>query len=215
VSGRPAEKADDVLGRLSDAPLLRPFAVQLVQRLRDQGSSIMPALVWLNRTLGAQGTSAAEVVSQEHHAQAAANITVRNIITGMRWMSSIDWLEFFEDVSLADEVFRAAPGFAASDFATRDEYRAQIELLSRGSGRSEIELARESVLQAGNAARGNVQAAVAGVETDSRESEPDLPGVPPRAEEDPGYYLGSIECRCPCEGVWTGCFFALGGWESE
>ncbi|MHC4859499.1 MAG: glycosyl transferase, partial [Planctomycetota bacterium] len=189
LSGRPAEHADDVLGRLSDAPLLRPFAVQLVQRLRDQGSSIMPALVWLNRKLSAQGTSADEMVSQEHHAQAAANVTVRNIITSMRWMSSIDWLEFFEDVSLVDEVLRAAPGFAASDFATRDEYRARIELLSRGSGRSEIDVARESVFLAGNASRGNAEAAVAGVETDSRASEPDLPGVPERAEEDPGYYL--------------------------
>jgi cyclic beta-1,2-glucan synthetase len=189
LSGRPAEHADDVLGRLGDAPLRRAFAMQLVQRLRDQGPSITPALVWLDKKLSAQGTSADEMVSQEHHAQAAANVTVRNIITSMRWMSSIDWVEFFEGVSLVDEVLRAAPGFAAFDFATRDEYRAQIELLSRGSGRSEIEVARESVLLAGNAARGNAQAAGAGVETDSRESEPGLLGIPGRAEEDPGYYL--------------------------
>ncbi|MDH3457925.1 MAG: glycosyl transferase, partial [Gemmatimonadota bacterium] len=189
LSGRPAEHAKAVLGRLADAPLRRPFAVQLVQRLRDQRPSIMPALVWLDEKLSAQGRTADGVVTQEHHAQTAANVTVRNIITSMRWMSSIDWLEFFEGVSLVDEVLRAAPGFAASDFRTRDEYRAQIELLSRGSGRSEIEVARESVLLAGNAARGNAQAAGAGAEADSRDSEPGLPGVPERAEEDPGYYL--------------------------
>jgi len=189
LSGRPAELADDVLGSLGDRPLRRPFAVQLLQRLRDQGPSILPALVWLNKRLSAQGTSADEVVSQEHHAQAAANVTVRNIIISMRWMSSIDWLEFFEGVSLVDEVLRVAPGFAASDFATRDEYRGQIEVLSRGSGRSEIEVARESVRLAGNAARENAQKAGAGLETDSLESEPGVPGVPERAEEDPGYYL--------------------------
>ena len=34
------------------------------------------------------------------------------------------------------------PAFPAMDFATRDEYRNQVELLSQGSGRSEIELAQ-------------------------------------------------------------------------
>ena len=189
LSGRPVEHVDDVLGPLGDAKLRRPFAVQLVQRLRDQGPSIIPAMDWLNRQLSAQGTSADEVVSLEHYGQAAANVTVRNIIISMRWMSSIDWLEFFEGVSLVDEVLRVAPGFAASDFATRDAYRAQIELLSRGSGRPEIEVAQESVLLAGNAARGNAREAGAGVESYFRESEPGLPGVPERAEEDPGYYL--------------------------
>ncbi len=189
LSGRPAEHADAVLGPLDDVPLRRSFTVQLVQRLRDQGPSIMPALAWLDRKVSSQGRSADELVSEELSAQAAASVTVRNIITSMRWMSSIDWLEFFEGVSLVDEVLRAAPGFAASDFATRDDYRGQIEVLSRGSGRSEIEVARESVLLAENAARGQGAAAGPEVEADSRESELGLPAVSERAEEDPGYYL--------------------------
>ncbi len=176
LSDRPVERPDVVLSSLGDAPLARAFAVQLVQRLRGQDPSIMPALAWLEKMLSAQGTSADEVVAQEHQAQAAATVTVRNIITSMRWMSSIDWPEFFESVSLVDEVLRTAPGFAAMDFTTRDEYRARIELLSRRSDRSEIEVAREAVLLAGSAARENGHA-----ET--------LPGVPERAHEDPGYYI--------------------------
>jgi cyclic beta-1,2-glucan synthetase len=39
LSGGPAEDTRDVLEPLGDAPLRRPFAVQLVQRLRDQGTS--------------------------------------------------------------------------------------------------------------------------------------------------------------------------------
>jgi cyclic beta-1,2-glucan synthetase len=136
LGDRPVEIPDKILSGLSDAPLARAFAVQLVQRLRGQDSSIMPVLAWLEENLSVQGTSADEVVAQEHQAQAAANVTVRNIITSMRWMSSIDWPEFFESVSLVDEVLRTAPGFAAMDFTTRDEYRAGIELLSRGPGSS-------------------------------------------------------------------------------
>ncbi len=145
LSGRPAEDMDDVLGRLGDAPVVGAFAVELVQRLRDQDASVMPALVWLNERLSAQGTTVHDVVGGEHHAQGAANVTVRNIVTSMRWMSSVDWLEFFEGVSLVDEVLQATPGFTAMDFATRNEYRTQIELLSRGSRRSEIEVAQEAV----------------------------------------------------------------------
>jgi len=176
LGDRPVEHPDDVLRSLGDAALARAFAVQLVQRLRGQDPSIMPALSWLEAKLSAQGTSSDEVVAQEHQAQAAANVTVRNIITSMRWISSIDWPEFFESVSLVDEVLRAAPGFAAMDFTTRDEYRARIEMLSRGSGRSEVEVAQEAVLLARRAGPENGSAAM-------------LPGVPERAEEDPGYYI--------------------------
>jgi cyclic beta-1,2-glucan synthetase len=141
----PAESVGDIVRDLDDTPLDGAFAVQLVQRLRDQDASITPALDWLNRALGAQGTSPGEVVTRELHAQGSANATVRNVISSMRWMSSIDWQDFFESVSTVDEVLRAAPAFAAMDFATRDEYRKQVELLSRGSAHSELEVAREAV----------------------------------------------------------------------
>jgi cyclic beta-1,2-glucan synthetase len=191
LSGQPAESSEDVLRGLDDQPLVGAFAVQLVQRLHDQDASTMSALVWLNQRLSAQGTSPAEAVAQEHHAQGAANATVRNIISSMRWMSSIDWLEFFESVSLVDEVLRESPAFSAMDFTTRDEYRKQIELLSRGSGRSEIEVAREAVRLARNAAQEDPQAPRAAMEIDSSGNESSLPGIPERAEEDPGYYLVS------------------------
>ena len=39
------------------------------------------------------------------------NVTVRNVITSMRLISSFDWAEFFESVSLVDEVLRARSSF--------------------------------------------------------------------------------------------------------
>ncbi len=187
LSGRPAEDVDDVLGGLDDEPLAGAFAVQLIQRLRDQDTSIVPALAWLNEKLRAQGTSANEVVAREHHAQGAANVTVRNIITSMRWMSSIDWLDFFESVSLVDEALAAAPGFAAMDFATRNEYRTQIEQLSRRSKHAELEVAREAIALARRAAQEARGARRDGSEAPGGEA--GLTGVPERAEEDVGYYL--------------------------
>jgi cyclic beta-1,2-glucan synthetase len=173
LGGRPGEPAAAVLRPFEGAPLPTAFAVQLVQRLRDQDAVVMPALLWLDARLAAQGTAADEVVRVEHQRQAAMNVTVRNVITSMRLMSALDWTEFFETVSLVDEVLRADPGFAALDFATRDRYRHAIEELSRGSGRSELEVARRAVLET---KRARVEA-------------PGPPDRPPDRREDPGYYL--------------------------
>ena len=187
VQGRIARRAADALanallgldGRPSNPLAFQPFgtttlqtvfAVQLVQRLRDQDPESTPALRWLNDQLLARGTSPEEIVRAEHQSQAATNVTVRNIITSLRMMSSFDWAEFFENVGLVDQALRGASGFAAMDFATRDRYRHAIEDLARGSGRSELDV---------------TQAAL----TWSRRAAQRSRAAPGDRSEDPGYYL--------------------------
>jgi cyclic beta-1,2-glucan synthetase len=195
LSGWRVEQAEDVLRRLGDGPLVDAFAMQLFQRLRDQDASVLPVLDWLNEKLIAQGTSADEVVAREQRAQGAANVTVCNIITSMQWMSSVDWTEFFEAVSLVDEVLRAVPGFTQMDSETRSLCRVQIEMLSRGSVHTELEVARKAVRLARDAGREethDVRPGAGGVDRAApapAERVPDLPGVPRRAEEYPAYYL--------------------------
>ena len=157
------------LQQFTHLPLTRSFAVQLVQRLRDEDPATTPALLWLDQRLSSQGTNADEIVREEHRRQGAANVTVRNIVTSMRLISELDWLDFFESVSLVDEALRAGSDFAAMDFPTRDRYRRAVEELARGSVRSEIDAAREAILIAKRAETGTL--------------EPD-----PR-RRDPGYYL--------------------------
>src|SRR5438132_11861223 len=100
-------------------------------------------------------------------------MTVANVITGLRPMSELDWPEFFESVSLVDEVLRVGTTYAAMDFSTRDRYRHAIEELARGSGRSELDVAREAVLLATHTGLG------AGMADDPHDARRD----------DPGYYL--------------------------
>src|SRR5438876_437457 len=98
-----------------DGPLVTAFAVQLVQRLREQDRAVTPALLWLDRRLEAQGTTPDDIVRVEHQRQAAMNVTVRNVILSMSLMSALDWTEFFEAVSLVDAALHAAPTYAAVD----------------------------------------------------------------------------------------------------
>jgi len=140
-----ASEIRPALDRLEKAPLEAAFAVQLVQRLRDLDPKVGPVLLWLDQRLAVAGTNADEIVRAEHQAQGAASVSVRNIITSMRLISEFDWQDFFESVSLVDEVLRNGTHFADMDFSTRDDYRRAIESLSRGSKHSEIEVARRVV----------------------------------------------------------------------
>src|SRR5262249_55494183 len=127
----------------------------------------VPALRWLDERLAAQGATTDAIVHREHEAQAAMNVTIRNVITSMRLMSAFDWKEFFESVSLVDEVLRSGSRFAAMDFTTRDRYRHAIERLARGSHHTEVDVARRAVARARGAPA----------------------PTPEDPQHDPGYYL--------------------------
>jgi cyclic beta-1,2-glucan synthetase len=130
------------------------FVVQIIQRLRDQDPAVMPAMEWLEKQLAKQGLSLEKIVHEEHHRQAAAQVTVGNIITSMRLLSTLDWKDFFEQVSLIDPELAKDPAavYARMDFATRDRYRHVIERISKGAKKSELEIAR-AALQMAEAAR--------------------------------------------------------------
>ena len=164
-----------VLRRFEDEPLERAFAVQLVQRLRDLDPKVGPILLWLDKRLDAQGTTSDEIVRAEHQDQTAMTVTVRNVISSMRLTSGFDWHEFFESISLVDEVLRNGSLFAEMDFSTRDLYRHAVEELSRGSAHSEIEVARRALQRA--------------KQSQARPLD-HMPGRLDRTD-DPGYYLVS------------------------
>ncbi|HXI61656.1 MAG TPA: glucoamylase family protein [Pyrinomonadaceae bacterium] len=130
------------------------FVVQLTQRLRDQDPAMMAVVEWLEQRLKKDGLSLGKLIQEEHHRQAAAQVTVGNIITSMRLLSTLDWKDFFEKVSLIDPELKKDPAgvYARMDFATRDRYRHAIERVSKGVKKSELEIARK-VLELAEAAR--------------------------------------------------------------
>ncbi len=148
TAGVPKPERSAVLPMLERAPFSQAFAVQLVQRLREQDPAVTPALEWLDRRFEQDGTTAEEIVREEHQQQIANHATVRNVITSMRLLSSADWADFFESVSLVHEALCDGTRVAEMDFATRDRYRHAVEELSRGSRHDELEVARRAVAMA-------------------------------------------------------------------
>jgi cyclic beta-1,2-glucan synthetase len=127
------------------AALRQAYTVQILQRLHDPHSGSMLSLDFLHDWLNEEGISLDEIVQREHADQIADNSTVRNIITSMRAITTFEWPQFVEDVSLVDECLRVHDGYSAMDFLTRDRYRHAIEDLAKHSAYSEIEIAQKVI----------------------------------------------------------------------
>jgi cyclic beta-1,2-glucan synthetase len=156
ASTKTLEKFERLLDR-------RAFLVQLVQRLRYRDPNSTPALMWLNDHLAREGLNGDEIAAEIHQGMAASNVTVRNIITSFRSMTTYSWPDFFESVSLVQEALSEYPDFKKMDFNTRDLYRHAIEDLARGAEKDELVVTRQALACAAEA-----------------ENE---------IESDPGYYL--------------------------
>src|SRR5689334_22159574 len=133
------------LGKREELP--QSFVVELVQRLREQHPSVMPVMDWLEKQLGKQGASVEQIIHNEHQRQAAAQVTVGNIITSMRLLSTLDWNDFFEKVSLIEPVLGKDPVgvYSRMEFASRDRYRHVVERISKRTRTNELEIAQSAV----------------------------------------------------------------------
>src|ERR1044072_7224793 len=79
--------------------------------------------------------------------QAAEQAGVANLITSLRLISSFDWSEFFESVSLVEQVLQRDPAgvYSGMDFRSRDRYRHAVEELADPTGDSQLRGALKSV----------------------------------------------------------------------
>jgi len=108
------------------------FITRLEQRLRSQNAEADAVLGFVEAQLRNQDTTSEVLIQREYQLQGADDISTRNVINAMRFVSDLNWAEFFESVSMVDAALRAESEFEAMDFATRNLYRRAIERLERG-----------------------------------------------------------------------------------
>ena len=130
-----------------------PFAVKLLQRLRDLDDERATTILgWLQRKVGDQGHTLDTVVADEHHRQAAANVTARNIVQSLRLVTDLNWESWFDEVSHVDKLLRTVPLYEAMDFQSRNLYRNAVEELARGSRFEELEIVHKVLANAADPA---------------------------------------------------------------
>ncbi|MFT9222219.1 hypothetical protein [Gluconobacter oxydans] len=156
------------LSRINTETLGPAFLVQFAHRLKGHDPQKDPAFLWLEGILQEKGITLEQVVHEELQEQSALNATIRNIITSMRLITTLDWSSIFENISAVSQILYRHAGFSDMDPATRNLYSKAIEVLAKGSGHAECDIANRVTALAAMAAE---------------EENPD----PRRA--DPGYYL--------------------------
>jgi cellobiose phosphorylase len=125
-------------------PLTSSFVAEFCQRLSRQSPELHIARSWLEQRLVEHGLSIEQLVHQESQNQAADQVSVSHSISSIRSLSSMDWKEFVESLSVVEEILRLDPTdtYRGMDFTTRDRYRHSVEFFARHSGLAEAEVAR-------------------------------------------------------------------------
>ena len=126
------------------------FVTRLLQRARVHGPSAPALHRRLDQALGAREQTIEDAIRAEGQHQAAEQAAMANLIGSLRLISTFDWSEFFESVSLVEQVLQRDPAgvYGRMDFRSRDRYRHAVEDLAESTGEGQLLLALKSIERA-------------------------------------------------------------------
>ena len=124
---------------------------RLLQRSREYGAPRPRCGSELDAALAAHGARRSRTRSApKGRHQAAEQACMANLIGSLRLISTFDWSEFFESVSLVEQVLQRDPAgvYGRMDFRSRDRYRHAVEELAEPTGEGQLRVALKSVERA-------------------------------------------------------------------
>ena len=125
------------------------FVIRLLQRSREHETAAALRRE-LDAALDSRGQTIEDAIRSEARHQAAEQAFMANLIGSLRLVSSFDWSEFFESVSLVEQVLQRDPAavYGRMDFTSRDRYRHAVEELAEPTGDGQVRVALKSVERA-------------------------------------------------------------------
>ncbi|HEY7378022.1 MAG TPA: hypothetical protein VH542_05005, partial [Steroidobacteraceae bacterium] len=126
------------------------FVTRLLERSRALGAVASGLHLQLDAALAARGQTIEDAIRAEGQHQAAEQAGMANLIGSLRLISTFDWSEFFESVSLVEQVLKRDPSgvYSRMDFRSRDRYRHAVEELAVPTGEGQMLLALKAVERA-------------------------------------------------------------------
>jgi cyclic beta-1,2-glucan synthetase len=123
------------------------YLVELLSRLRDQGPHAAGVRSAIEHRLSTMSMSAEEAVHAQHTLEAMAHVSIGNAITSLRFCATLDWSQFFEQVSLVEQILQRDPAgvYSRMDFQSRDRYRQSLEEISGPTAEDQIKVAMRTV----------------------------------------------------------------------
>jgi cyclic beta-1,2-glucan synthetase len=136
------EQLDLLDAQVTRVGLRRAWLAQLWQRVPADGAESSAGLTrWMEKNCP-DGPS---LVMESQTAQVTANLTVGNIITTLRLIGQLDWVELIEPVSRSLRTLRQLPSFARESEVTRQQITRAMEQLARQSRKPELQIAQAVV----------------------------------------------------------------------
>ncbi len=126
----------------SRPPMVSAFIAEFARKLQWKGHDLTLPLTWIEQQLSGSPQSINSMVLAENQQQAANQLSVSNSINSLRCLSKMDWREFVESMSVVEQTLKIDEAYPRMDFATRDNYRHQVEAIAKSSNRSENDVAR-------------------------------------------------------------------------
>ena len=124
--------------------------IRLLQRSREHGTAASALRHKLDEALAARGHTIEDAIRSEGRHQAAEQASIASLIGSLRLIATFDWSEFFESVSLVEQVLQRDPAgvYGRMDFRSRDRYRHAVEELADPTGEGQIRVALKCVERA-------------------------------------------------------------------
>lgn len=129
----------------SKPPMQSSFVAELSRRLQEKGSALTLAINWMEQHLAEEGLSCEVMIQAESQKQAADQVSIRNSISSLRFLSTTDWREFVEMNSIVEQTLSQDSVYGKMDFYTRDQYRHVVEKIAKKSKLSEQEVATMAI----------------------------------------------------------------------
>ena len=151
-----ADRLASAIDAASTVPLQWPagahpaFVIRLLHRSREHGAAAAAIRQGLEAALASSNQSIEEAIRAEGRHQAAEQASMANLVGSLRLIGTFDWSEFFESVSLVEQVLQRDPAgvYGRMDFRSRDRYRHAVEELAEATGEGQLRVALKALERA-------------------------------------------------------------------
>jgi cyclic beta-1,2-glucan synthetase len=126
------------------------FVIRLLQRSREHEQAAGVLRKELDAALTARGQTLEDAIRSEGRHEATEQAFISSLIGSLRLISTFDWTEFFESVSLVEQVLQRDPAgvYGRMDFQSRDQYRHAVEEMAEPTGDAQLRVALKAVERA-------------------------------------------------------------------
>jgi cyclic beta-1,2-glucan synthetase len=126
------------------------FVVRLLHHSREHEPNAGVLRHELDERLTAAGLTLEDAIRAEGRDQATAQAFMSSLFGSLHLISTFDWTEFFESVSLVEQTLQRDPVgvYGRMDFRSRDRYRHAVEEMAEPTGEAQLRVALKSVERA-------------------------------------------------------------------